>query len=144
MSKFCLRLLSVLLALSCLSACAPIIAMIGYGNSAVQIAVQLDRAKLLGDGMSYLGSGKTITDHAVSIVAHADCRVMNVISPNPVCAPRRDDTTIARNERVNIALLRDELRNDEARPTDFPPGATADDGATAHAQQLVEDGTPEQ
>ena len=131
MFKLCFRLLSVLLALSCLSACAPNIAMIGYGNSAVQIAVQLDRIKLLGDGVSYVGSGKTITDHAVSMVAHADCHVINVISPNPVCAPKRDDATIARNERVNIASLRDELQNDNARFTGFAPGATADDGATA-------------
>jgi hypothetical protein len=71
MFTICRRLLALSITLPCLSACAPLISMIGYSGSAVQVAVQLDRAKLLSDGVSYLGSGKTITDHAVSIIARA-------------------------------------------------------------------------
>jgi hypothetical protein len=128
-----IRLTAALLALLCLPACAPVIAMIGYGNSAVQIAVQLDRIKLLGDGVSYLGSGKTITDHAVSKIVRADCKLLNVVTPDPVCVAKRDNATLARNDRMNIAALSDDLANGETRfsgpaadiPDEVPAAAPA-------------------
>jgi hypothetical protein len=131
MLRKCFRLLTVSIALSGLTACAPLISLVGYSSSAVQVAVQLDRAKLVSDGISYLRSGKTITDHAVSMIARADCRVLNVITPDPVCTPRRDDNMIARNERMNLAALREELRN-AAGEFDAPANAAP---ATPGAEQ---------
>jgi hypothetical protein len=130
MSAAAIRLIAALLALLCLPACAPVIAMIGYGNSAVQIAVQLDRIKLLGDGVSYLGSGKTITDHAVSKIVRADCKLLNVVTPDPVCVPKRDNTTLARNDRMNIAALSEELANRDTR-FNGPTADAPDEAATA-------------
>ncbi len=76
----------------CVTACAPILAIVGYSQPAIQVAVQIDRIKLIGDGVSYVGSGKTISDHALSLVAGADCRIFNVASRKPVCASTDENT----------------------------------------------------
>jgi hypothetical protein len=78
-----------------LTACAPIIAIVGYGQPAVQAAAQVDRIKLIADGISYVGSGKTISDHALSLVKGEDCKIVNVISRDPVCAPKAANTLTA-------------------------------------------------
>ncbi len=123
----CIRLLCALGALTCLPACAPLVAMIGYNNSVVQLAVQLDRIKLAGDGVSYLGSGKTITDHAVSKLAGADCRLMNVVSPDKVCKPNRDESAEKFGSRMNLAAIRDEMLNgDGVAPTMAVPRYAGD------------------
>lgn len=83
-----IRMCCALCASLCLSACAPLLAMVvGYSQPLVQFVAQAERVKLVGDGVSYVGSGKTITDHALSKIAGADCRVFNVVSRDPVCAP---------------------------------------------------------
>ena len=87
--------MSVLGVLTGLPACAPLVAIMGYGNTATQIAVQIDRIKLASDGVSYLKSGKTVTDHAVSKIVGADCRLMNIVSAEKVCTPKKDDTQVA-------------------------------------------------
>jgi len=61
-------------------------AVVGYSQSVVTLVAQVDRVKLIGDGVSFVGSGKTLTDHALSLVAGGDCRVFNVVSRDPVCA----------------------------------------------------------
>ena len=65
------------------------LAMVGYSQPVIQVAAQLDKIKLIGDGISYAGSGKTITDHALSRVAGDDCRILNVVSGTPVCSSRK-------------------------------------------------------
>ncbi len=107
------RLLCVPCAFAYLTACAPIVAVIGYGGPAMQIAVQLDRIKLVGDGVSYFESGKTITDHAVSKIAGADCRLLNVVTPDPVCKPQNSATQNALNARVTLAAAGDDWFNNE-------------------------------
>lgn len=74
------------------TACAPIMAIVGYGQSAMQVATQMDRIRLVADGISYAGSGKTISDHALSLAKGEDCKIVNVISRDPVCAPRVANT----------------------------------------------------
>jgi hypothetical protein len=143
MPTFAFRLLCVLCALSCLSACAPIIALVGYGNSAIQIAATLDRVKLLSDGVSYVKSGKTITDHAVSLVVGADCHLLNVVSPDPVCKPKHEATTDATNARVKIAVMSDDFLNGDAPSATFTRSAV-EGTVVADAQPAVEDTAPEQ
>jgi hypothetical protein len=138
MSPIAIRLSAALLALLCLPACAPIVAMIGYSNSAIQIAVQLDRAKLVGDGMSYLGSGKTITDHAVSLAMGANCKLINVVTPDPVCLHGRDNATVASNDRLNIAALHAALANEENRLVELPR-ATLEDNRIAGRLDTADD-----
>ena len=71
------------------------LALMGSGASAVQLAAQLDRVKLVADGVSYVSSRKTLSDHALSMARNADCKIMNVVSGTPVCATRNPDTPIA-------------------------------------------------
>jgi hypothetical protein len=70
-----------------LSACAPIMSLAGSSGSGVLLAGQLDRVKLLADGVSYAQTGKTLSDRALSNVVGADCKTLNVASGNAVCSP---------------------------------------------------------
>jgi hypothetical protein len=133
-----LRLLCVLLVLPCLPACAPVIALMGSGSSAMQFAATVDRIKLAGDGLSYLGSGKTITDHAVSMVTGADCHLLNVVSPQPVCAPKPAAVAAAANERVTLATVRDDLRSADA-PSLLRPRYAGETMKTANGESATDD-----
>ena len=135
MFRFCTRLLTLAFVVTGLPACAPLVAIMGYGNTATQIAVQIDRLKLASDGLSYIKSGKTVTDHAVSKLVGADCHLMNVISPDPVCTAKKDNAQAAtRSERITLAAVHEDVLNREAVFKGFAPGATADDGATMNLQ----------
>lgn len=135
MLRFCTRLFSITLVVTGLPACAPLVAIMGYGNTATQIAVQIDRLKLASDGLSYIKSGKTVTDHAVSKLVGADCHLMNVISTDPVCTAKKDNTQVtARNERITLAAVHEDVLNRDNSFKGFAPGATADDGATISLQ----------
>ena len=37
------------------------------------------------DGISYLGTGKTVTDHALSLATDQDCRLWRAVGGEPVC-----------------------------------------------------------
>lgn len=50
------------------------------------LATQFDRVKLVADGISYVGSGKTLSDHALSHAAGADCKILNVALDAPICS----------------------------------------------------------
>ncbi len=135
MLRFCTRLFSIALVVTGLPACAPLVAIMGYGNTATQIAVQIDRFKLASDGLSYIKSGKTVTDHAVSKLVGADCHLMNVISTDPVCTAKKDNAQVtARNERMTLAAVHEDVLNRDNSFKGFAPGATADDGATISLQ----------
>ena len=79
-------LIAALAALAALPACVPIAGMMGLGPTAVQTAAQLDQAKLMVDGASIAGSGKTLTDHAISIATGYDCSLANAVKGQEVCA----------------------------------------------------------
>jgi hypothetical protein len=68
--------------------CAPILHMVGSGASALQAAVQVDRLRLLADGVSYASSQKTVTDHLLSKMTDQDCKLWNVMSATAVCAAK--------------------------------------------------------
>ena len=69
-----------------LSACAPLAAVLNFGPPAVQVAAQADQVKFAADGVALVGSGKTVTDHAISIAMGQDCQLAHVLAGNPVCA----------------------------------------------------------
>ena len=52
---------------------------------AVPPAVSL--ASLAADGISYLATGKSTTDHAISAVVHEDCALLRVVTDEDVCDP---------------------------------------------------------
>src|SRR5471030_2438154 len=89
-----IRLSCLLCASLCLTACAPMLALVGTNQTLVQVVAQIERVKLAGDGVSYVGSGKTVTDHALSIATGADCKIFNVVSRDPVCATKTADAKV--------------------------------------------------
>jgi hypothetical protein len=94
-----LRLLCLLCATLSLTACAPMLAVVGYHQSVVQVVAQVERVKLAGDGASYVASSKTITDHALSAVVGKDCKLFNVVSPDPLCTDKPVEET---KQRVSL------------------------------------------
>ena len=56
-----LRLACLLSAALGLTACAPILAVMGSSPGFIQVIAQIERVKLVGDGGSYVSSTKTIT-----------------------------------------------------------------------------------
>lgn len=69
-----------------LAGCMPLASFIGMTPATVQTAAQIDQMKLLADGASFAGSGKTLTDHALSIATGYDCSTSAVFKGQPVCA----------------------------------------------------------
>jgi hypothetical protein len=61
-------------ALFALTACAPIVSLAG------------SRVKLLADAVSYVQTGKTLSDHALSSVTGKDCSTFNVALGRPICS----------------------------------------------------------
>ncbi len=60
------------------------------GGCAAPPALQI--ASFAVDGAAYLATGKGSTDHALSLVAEADCRLSNVVRGRAVCAaPKKRD-----------------------------------------------------
>lgn len=83
-----IRLACLFCAALSLTACAPMLSLIGTNQTAVQIAAQIERVKLAGDGASYAASNKTITDHALSMVTGKECKVFNILTKESVCAEK--------------------------------------------------------
>ena len=78
-----------------LTGCAPMLAVIGYPSSVVQVVTQVERVKMFGDGASYVTSSKTITDHVMSKVMDKDCKVFNVVTREPVCVEKNPAPNVA-------------------------------------------------
>ena len=53
--------------------------MMGLAPQPFQTAAQLDQIKLAVDGASFAGSGKTLTDHAISIATGYDCSLTSAL-----------------------------------------------------------------
>jgi hypothetical protein len=62
------------------------LALVGTNQTLVQVVAQLDRVKLASDGASFAASNKTITDHALSKATGKECKILNVLSKESVCA----------------------------------------------------------
>ena len=68
-----------------LAACAPIATLLSFSQPAVQTAAQVDQIKVVADGVSFVGSGKTVSDHMLSMATGNDCKLTNVLAGTPVC-----------------------------------------------------------
>lgn len=56
------------------------------------------------DGISYLASGKSVTDHAISQVAQQDCALFRVVQGRELCdAAVDDDTQTAEGPQIMVA-----------------------------------------
>ncbi|MCZ6744600.1 MAG: hypothetical protein O7D31_07990 [Alphaproteobacteria bacterium] len=51
-------------------------------------------ASLAADGISYVTSGKSVTDHALSVVANEDCAMWRALQARPICRDRDAPATL--------------------------------------------------
>jgi len=94
MSKIIRLILWIPILLSA-AACAPLIGILGYSGQAIQAAAQMDQVKLMADGVSYVSTGKTVSDHVISAATGSDCKVTNILSKAPVCIAANSETSSA-------------------------------------------------
>jgi hypothetical protein len=106
-----IRLTCLLCATAGLTACAPMLSLLGTNQTFVQVVAQVERVKLAADGASYAASSKTLTDHALSMMIGLDCKVFNVVAGKPVCAAKPGSTeTETHTETIeNVQLSANEL-----------------------------------
>jgi hypothetical protein len=52
----------------------------------------LTLASFAADGISYVATGKSTTDHAISVVAQEDCAVIRALKEEAICVPRDGDS----------------------------------------------------
>ncbi len=55
------------------------------------------------DGVSYLASGKSVTDHAISEVAQKDCALFRVVQGRDICETTPEDTQTAEGPQIMVA-----------------------------------------
>lgn len=89
--------------------------------------VELTVVKLAGDLISYVTTGKSTTDHAVSVVADRDCALHRPLFSDDVC---KDDDTILAEQASALAVMgepeiKQEIRT--ARPEIYAVNAPAED-----------------
>jgi hypothetical protein len=68
-----------------LGACAPLASILSLGQPTVQAATQFDQIRVVGDGALLAGSGKSAVDHVASAATGEDCKLLNVLTTEPVC-----------------------------------------------------------
>lgn len=59
---------------------APLLLLTGCGLPPVVTAISF-----AADGVSYASSGRSVTDHAVSVAADQDCALLRVVDGKPIC-----------------------------------------------------------
>ncbi len=89
--------------------------------------IELTVAKLAGDLISYVSTGKSTTDHAVSFVAEQDCALHRPLLEQDIC---KDEETVLAEEAAALAVLgepdiKKEIRT--ARPEIYAVNAPAED-----------------
>lgn len=91
--------------------------------------VELTVAKLAGDLISYVTTGKSTTDHAVSLVAEQDCALHRPLLDQDIC---KDEDVVLEEEAAALAVLgepdiKQEIR--AARPEIYAVNAPAENWA---------------
>ncbi len=144
MPAACARLICLAAASLCVTGCAPLLGVVGVSQSVLQIAVVLDRAKLIVDGVSFLESGKTVSDHLLSFAAASDCRTLNLVTEAPICVPVFVATELSPADMVLGAASDDVLRVTESLRADGESDSPVADGtlpdtiAAAFPRDVVE------
>ena len=89
-----------------------------FGGCALPPAIQV--ASLIADGFSYFATGKSVTDHGISMVAEKDCAVFRVVKGEEICREDEGDATA-----TAFALTEEEedFAADEAADTYAPAAA---------------------
>ena len=100
---------------------APILSVVLLSGCAVPVAVTV--ASLVVDGISYVTTEKSLTDHGLSAMSDSDCAMYRLITTGYVCHPHDiEDTAVVVNLQAPI-----------------PPIPRTRNGFTASAYQSVTD-----
>jgi hypothetical protein len=98
-----------------------VLVLLPLGGCALPPALSI--ASLVMDAGSYAASGKSMTDHGISLVAERDCALMNILSEGALC---RESQTY----ETAVAAL-------EPLPGTAPAGAPAASASAAGAVELA-------
>ncbi|WP_238318343.1 SPOR domain-containing protein [Thalassospira australica] len=89
--------------------------------------IELTVAKLAGDLISYVSTGKSTTDHAVSFVASQDCALHRPLMDQDIC---KDEEAVLAEEAAALAVLNEPEIKQEIRtaaPEIYAVNAPAED-----------------
>ncbi len=67
-------------------------ALIGLTGCGVPTAVTL--ASYAADGASFLSTGRSVTDHGISILLQKDCALFRIVRDQPVCKPMKKNDLV--------------------------------------------------
>mgnify|MGYP003624374622 FL=1 len=80
---------------------APVLSVMLLSGCAVPVAVTV--ASLVVDGISYVTTEKSLTDHGLSALSDSDCAMYRLITTGYVCHPHDiEDTVVAENSQAPI------------------------------------------
>jgi len=83
---------------------APILNVIMLSGCAVPVAVSV--VSLVADGVSYVTTEKSLTDHGLSMMSGNDCAMYRMITTGYVCHPyETEDVAIAANDEASAENL---------------------------------------
>jgi hypothetical protein len=107
-------------------------------------------ASFAADGISYVATGKSTTDHALSIVAGEDCAMLRALKEEAICVPGRGVPALGPVAEAPVRAPSPRLGDDaggEPRRTDGPALVLVQKDAVAaptpaRAPQLVEKSLP--
>ncbi len=115
--------------------------MLSLSGCAVPTAVTI--ASFAADGVSYIATGKSTTDHALSVLAQEDCAMMRALEERAICTPERklrvltataepDGIASTGRERHTGKTHRDAERARSHRQTGASQGTPADPSTACH------------
>ncbi|GEM_PF-3546225 len=70
---------------------------VGSGIAGCVLPPAFTIASFVADGVSVASSGKTVTDHAISLLAHEDCRVWRLLQGKSIC---QAETTVVAEAKL--------------------------------------------
>ncbi len=94
------------------------------GGCAVPPAIQV--ASLVAEGFSYVATGKSVTDHGISMVAGEDCAVFRAVKDEAICREEgQDSAAMAFAPAGEEEDLADHATAEDGLPPYEPTEATA-------------------
>lgn len=87
---------------SCLRAFATVIIMMTLSGCLVSVPIAV--AKVAIDGVSYIATGKSTTDHALSGLSGQDCALHRVLAGNDVCTEQSSAVADQQDNSTAVAL----------------------------------------
>ncbi len=117
------------------------IGVVALGGCALPVPLQVASWAL--DGISYLATDKSVTDHGISLVAHKDCALLRGVTHGQVCRDWDDAATLVadagatKHPTPSIKTPSDRIGYAAAAHSDIPPLNTDLDTAMPNVETLA-------